>query len=195
MRVFRSHAAILFLLVSLPLACKREPQVSLGQLQLIDTQGNTIAVKDLKGARATAFLFLSPDCPLCINVSKTINEMAEVYTKSGVSFITVFPGNFYTADTINSFRNQYRIGLPALMDEAFQLTKMVNATVTPQVVVMNTEEQIIYTGAIDDRSKKLGEKSQVIQHPYLKNVLDALLANEAIPVKVTEPVGCYIEFE
>ncbi len=195
MRFLRNPATLLLLLFMVPLACKREPSVNLEPLQLKDTRGNVVSVASLKGAQATVFLFLSPDCPLCINVSKTINEMAELYSKRGVSFITVFPGNFYSSDTINSFREQYHIDLPALMDGSFQLTRMLNATVTPQVVVVNADEEIIYTGAIDDRSKKLGEKSQVIKNPYLERVLDALLAKNEIPVKVTEPVGCFIEFE
>lgn len=195
MRSLCNHTALLLLLVLVPLACKRDPKVNFEQLELKDTNGNVIPVVTLKGVQATAFLFLSPDCPLCINVSKTINEMAEEYTKRGVSFITVFPGNFYSTDTINSFREQYQIGLPALMDGNFKLTKMLNATVTPQVVVVNANEELIYSGAIDDRSKKLGEKRQVIQNPYLQRVLDAMLAKNEIPVKETEPIGCYIEFE
>lgn len=175
--------------------CKMAPQLNLDSLELHDSQGNFVQVKNLKGKKATAFLFLSPDCPLCINVSKTINEMAIKYGSKGISFIAVFPGTFYTADTINNFKSQYQIQLTALMDEEFQLTKMMHATVTPQVVVINTDEQIVYTGAIDDRSKKLGEKRQVIQNHYLENVLDAMLSDKDIAVKETEPVGCYIEFE
>lgn len=184
---------VILLIAGLALGCRNELSDQLSVLELPTLSGTPVSLKNEMGAVATVYLFLSPDCPMCISSSGDIRELAELYRSQGISFLTVYPGTFYSVSEIDSFHTHYNIGLPAIMDTALVLTKMLHATVTPEVVVLNPESDILYSGAINERAASLGKKRQLVGKHYLKNVLDAVLSNKTIPFKRVNPVGCFIE--
>jgi hypothetical protein len=66
------------------------------------------------------------------------------------------------------------------------------ATITPEVFVMNQKKEIVYSGRIDNWAYELGKKRTVITEHDLANVLENL--NKGIVVKPyqTKAVGCFI---
>ena len=79
------------------------------------------------------------------------------------------------------------------MDTALVLTKLLEATVMLEVVVLSPEYETLYSGAINERAASLGKKRQMVGEHYLKKVLDAILSEKALPFKRVNPVGCFIE--
>lgn len=173
--------------------CGNKLGEQLGALNLPTLSGAPVSLVEEMGSVATVYLFLSPDCPMCISSSGDIRELAQAYHSHGIAFLTVYPGTFYSKSEIDSFHTHYNIGLPAILDTGLVLTKMVSATVTPEVVVISPESEILYSGAINERAASLGKKRQLVGMHYLKEVLDAVLAKKAIPFKRINPVGCFIE--
>ncbi len=139
------------------------------------------------------FIFLAPDCPLCVNYTLTINDLAARYTSAGINFYTVYPGTFYTLNEIRNFQSDHHVQIPGVMDNEYKITRHTDATVTPQAVVMDKSGDIIYTGAIDNWAYTQGGKRQNITEFYLKDALEAIAKGNKPEIRKTEAIGCFIE--
>ncbi|RYY31650.1 MAG: redoxin domain-containing protein [Chitinophagaceae bacterium] len=136
-------------------------------------------------------VFLSPECPLSINYTKPLNELASDYAGK-VKFIGIVPGKSYSATTVQEFVSEYKVGFDVYIDKEKRFTKAAKATITPEVVVFSTAGNIIYRGAIDDWAIAVGKKKQKAFNKYLNNAIQAFLLGKEISVKSTKPVGCLI---
>jgi len=149
--------------------------------------------ESVKQNKATAFIFISPECPLCENYSTTLNNLEKQYNKSGIELIGVIPGKFYKPKQVKEFLNQYNLSIEALMDEAYALCSYFNAKVTPEVFLINQNGDTVYEGKIDNWMYKLGIKRTRITEYYLQDAIDAILNETGIIISKTEAVGCIIE--
>jgi hypothetical protein len=52
----------------------------------------------------------------------------------------------------------YKLEIPVWIDLKKELSNYLQATVTPEVVLLNKKGELIYRGAIDDWVEKLGQK-------------------------------------
>ena len=79
---------------------KRKPKYT--QVAGETYQATPIRAIDLKG-EYLVFIFMSPECPLSENYSKTIKELSSEYAHKNVRFYIVFPGVFYPRPQIEVF--------------------------------------------------------------------------------------------
>lgn len=141
----------------------------------------------------TVYIFLSETCPICQTATLELKSIYNQYHSKGVRFIGLFPNIEMSNDaSISKFGKKYNLPFPLKVDEGQQKVKQFSATVTPQVFVRNTDDQIIYNGRIDNGFERVGKKRQVTTEFYLKNALDEILSNRPVTVKETIPVGCFI---
>ena len=68
---------------------------------------------------ATVITFLSPQCPLSENYTRTLNELENTFKIENVRFINVFPGKYYSRTTIDSFIANYNVKQSVIFDENF----------------------------------------------------------------------------
>ncbi|MBK8343811.1 MAG: redoxin domain-containing protein [Bacteroidetes bacterium] len=142
---------------------------------------------------ATVITFLSPQCPLSENYTRTLNELENTFKIENVRFINVFPGKYYSRNTIDSFITNYNVTQSVLFDENFDLTNQLDAGITPESFIINKHGAVVYKGAIDNWAVDLGQKRQVITEFYVRDVLYALLNGSKLPYHKTTAVGCFIE--
>lgn len=163
---------------------------SIAQIVLSDCDG---IVHSLKPAPlATVFVLLGPECPISQQCTKAVNELAVTYTKMGVTFYGVIPGNHYTAQEIQAFKKTYHIPFVVLMDTAYALTSILHGSITPQATVTDSHHRILYSGAIDNAYRELGRKNARVTAHYLADALSAINHNQPISTSRTAPVGCLI---
>ncbi len=145
--------------------------------------------------KGTVLLFFSPECPICQSQTKTINELFVQYEKDSIAFMLIFPGNYYSKKTIKRFINEYGISIPSLIDKDFQLTRKVNATVTPEAILIDNKGNRIYSGLIDNYFEDIGKRRSIITEHYLQDAIDAILQNIQPKTIRTQPVGCILNLE
>ena len=174
-------------------ASSQNISVRLQSLKLQSIDGSTFLFSEIKNNKASVILFLSPDCPLCQNYVLTIKQMQEEFEKTGIQFYGIFPGTWYKVEEVRKFKSDYSLNINMLLDIDKELTHLLKASVTPEVVVLNKEEKIIYQGRIDNWMYTAGKKRTVITKHELKDALDAVVNNKTITITKTEPVGCLIE--
>ncbi|HEX9511628.1 MAG TPA: redoxin domain-containing protein [Puia sp.] len=149
----------------------------------------------LKSAGASGytrlFIFLSPECPLCQNYTKVLNQLNIQYAGK-IKIYGIIPGKTYKPSEIAAFAEKYKIGYPLLTDESFSLSHYLQATVTPEAILLGPENQLLYKGAIDNWYKALGKARIRVTENYLQDAIDHALRQEPSPIKRTTPVGCSI---
>ena len=137
------------------------------------------------------FIFLSPECPLCQRYSQLLNDLRRQYGNE-VQFNGIIPGKTYTSATVNAFAHKYKINFPLLIDPAKQLTNYLQASITPEVVLLNSRAELIYKGAIDNRMKSLGMERWKATENYLLDAISQYLQHGSITLKRTRATGCLI---
>ncbi len=139
----------------------------------------------------TLFVFLSPECPLCQNYTKTLNQLSTQF-KEKVKIIGIVPGAAYSPDEISDFAKKYHTIFTIGIDQQQLLTKYLQATVTPQVILIDRIGNLIYKGAIDDWVVGLGKKKEKVTMHYAADAITQYL--QSIPVKNTSTMayGCKI---
>jgi hypothetical protein len=136
-------------------------------------------------------VFLSCDCPISQKYIASLNAIyAEYGNKPGLEWHFIVPGKISKKE-LREFVKEYDVRFPIQADgEKQKITRSFNATVTPQVVIR--ENEILYSGAIDNWFYSLGQYRQVTTEHYLTDALDQVLRGEVPVVRITEAVGCPI---
>ncbi len=193
------YLILLFCLASLGLQAQNKelPQFStkialdsLQQAMLHPLKGKPVNMalsKDLP----TVLFFLSPECPLCHNYTRSINELRNEFG-SRVNLVGIIPGKSYSNREIKKYQKDYSVSIPLYSDRSFQLTRLLGISVTPEVVLMDGSGEIFYRGAIDDWIISLGKKKEKPGKFYLKNAIMQKLENSPILTASTKAIGCYI---
>jgi len=166
---------------------------NLAEIDMVDLNGNDIEWNTLQDFEANVFVFISPECPLCENYTKTISLLQEEYGDEKVNWQAIVAGSYYPITQIDSFLNVYQFEIDVLLDKEYKLANYLKATVTPEVFVLNESGMIEYEGKIDNWIYKLGIKRPNITAFYLNDAINAILNGDEILIKETTAVGCIIE--
>ena len=165
----------------------------IGSFQLTDaahkkitTLGNLPAAQTL-----VLFIFLSPECPLCKNYMPVLNAVQQQYNET-VKVIGIVPGRTYTATAVNAFVKKYKAGFLLFIDPQKKLTNYLHAAVTPEVILLNSQSELVYRGAIDNRVKALGIQKGQSTENYLTDAIAQYQQHTSIAVKRKQAIGCLI---
>jgi hypothetical protein len=139
----------------------------------------------------TLFIFLSPECPLSKNYTLTLNNLFQQYNQQ-VQFYGCVSGKGFSYDEIKSFVGTYKILFPFFVDENKKLTNYISATVTPEVMLLDKNDEMIYKGAIDDWVQDLGKQKLTVSKHYLQDAIESFLHHKPVAVKETKAYGCFI---
>ncbi|GAA4210310.1 hypothetical protein GCM10022289_37480 [Pedobacter jeongneungensis] len=140
--------------------------------------------------KSCAFIFLSPECPLSRNYIPELKQIQEKYKNCEI--IGVFAGKSYTVQEIRTFLKDYKITFPAIYDGQKKLAKLLNAKVTPEVILLDKNGKRIYSGLIDDKIIELGQQKQVASKHFLTDAIEAIETERKVLIGSTMPIGCYI---
>lgn len=148
-----------------------------------------------KQYKATAYVFMTPDCPLCQNYTATLNALCDSFAGKKIDVIGIVPGNSYKQETIDSFKTNYKLRFDVFRDPAFTYTNRFNAKITPEVFVTDSAGTVLYAGRIDDWMYETGKKRMQPTENNLRDVLAAIANGEKRTFTNTQALGCIIERE
>ncbi len=95
------------------------------------------------------YVFLAEECPVCNYMGRPLNEISQKY-QDKVSFHAVFPVKSSNYKTSQLFKQQYDLlAFETLLDKDQKLTKQLGATVTPEVVITDSQGEFRYRGRIN----------------------------------------------
>ncbi|MES2701414.1 MAG: redoxin family protein [Bacteroidota bacterium] len=145
------------------------------------------------GKVVAVYVFLSPECPICQQYSATLNKIVALYRDKPVTVCGVVPGLLYSAKDIADFRVEYNISFPVITDSLYRLTTRLQATITPQAILLDEHGATVYSGPVDNTFVALGRKRAHTTAHYLTDALDSTLAGKPVAMPSVPAVGCRIE--
>ena len=149
--------------------------------------------KTLPQHKATVFVFLMPDCPLCEYYTGALKKLQTEYAAKNINFYLVFAGTLFSTKEIDAYLKKYNLNFTAILDTEKRLARILGAEVTPQVIVVNAQFKRIYNGKIDNWITENRQHRTLVTEFYLADALLAIVNNDTIKTPFTRSVGCFIQ--
>lgn len=139
----------------------------------------------------TVYVFLSPECPLCQDYTRTLNQLETKYAGK-INFVGIVPGKTWKSSDLTAFESKYHLLFPLQIDRDLHVSHSLHATTTPEAILVRADRTVAYQGAIDNWYQSLGRPQNHPTQNYLQDAIDHTLRREAPTVTKTTPVGCLI---
>ncbi|MCX7430541.1 MAG: redoxin domain-containing protein, partial [Planctomycetia bacterium] len=171
-----------------------EPPLPADSLAVQAADGGSISFADLIGSegRAVCFAFLHPACPLAQEYAPVLSALAADFGGAGIRFVGVICEYDKPAE-VEAYRREYGVTFPIHLDTDFRLAEALDATITPEVVLVDRDRIIRYAGRIDDRYKIRGVMTPGDAEPELAHAIQDLLAGREIREPRTKAAGCPLD--
>jgi thiol-disulfide isomerase/thioredoxin len=163
----------------------------LASVSLFNASNQSDLQLNISSGKPSLFIFLSPECPLCKNYSSTLNTLYQQFSDD-ILFYGVIPGKAYTIKEVQAFQLAYQINFPLLTDSNKILSNYLQATITPQAILLDEKQHLLYKGAIDNWAVSLGKQRLKPTEDYLMDAIKESLQHQVITIKRTNAVGCKI---
>ncbi len=172
-------------------AASAEPKVEKSSLTIADLNGAVHRPLEPGDKRAAVLFFLWHDCPISNTYAPEINRICAAYTNFAFYLVQVDPD--LTKEAAQRHAKDFNLRAPVLLDPQHRLVKAVQATVTPEAVVIAGNGAVVYRGRIDDLYAGLGKKRPQATRHDLREALDALAAGKQVARSQAKAVGCLIQ--
>jgi hypothetical protein len=159
---------------------------------LPDTEG----VEHQPDGSVTVVCFTCNHCPYALAWHDRIIDAARDYSQRGVRTLAINPNDAqrYPRDSLEAMRTRVQSGdfdgVPYLRDETQQVAREYDAKTTPDLFVLDAGGVLRYRGAPDSSYDDPGEHAA-----WLRDALDAVLAERSPDPAETTPVGCSIKWK
>jgi len=159
------------------------------------TDGAIHRAEDFARAPAFGVIFHCNHCPYAQAWEDRLIKTQQDYADRGVRVVLINandPAKYPTDDFehMKSRAQEKGYPFPYLYDETQEIARAYGATRTPEVFLFDGAGVLRYHGAPDDNYEDPGS----VQHHYLRDAIDALLAGGTPPAAQTKPVGCTIKW-
>jgi len=160
--------------------------------KLYNLNNDSIDAVEVLNHTLNVVFFISPECPACLRYVLRIKNTISDYKSSDVNFIGIVPGTLFSQNEIKKYEENFSGTLDIYIDKQYHFTRSLNATITPQVFMIDHEKVILYSGMIDNWFYKPGKARKNTTEFYLKDNLNSYLSGNGILHKNNQPIGCYI---
>lgn len=143
------------------------------------------------GKKAVVLFFVSPYCPTSNTFVSEMNKIAAEYG-ANIAFDFVHADPDLKLTDILQHTELNAIKAPVLMDKEQRLAHLTHATTTPETVVLAPDGKVLYQGRINDLYLGPTKRQRKATTKELRDALDAIIADKAVPVAKTDAVGCKI---
>lgn len=149
--------------------------------------GRPVSLSALLGA-GIVLDFWSVDCPWSRHYDDYFLERAAQWAPQGVMLVMIACNAGETIEQMQDMADAYGITNPILLDEGSRVADAYGAQTTPHVFVLDGAGQIIYQGAVDDRTFRQPEPTV----NTLDAAVEALIAGQLPAISDTPAYGCAI---
>lgn len=160
------------------------------------TDGRTYRPEDFAQAKVLGVIFTCNHCPYARAWEDRLIRSQRDHANRGVRFVlinsndpTKVPDDSFDQMKVRAHTKEYPF--PYLFDETQEVAKAYGATRTPEIFLFDESRTLRYHGAPDDNY----EDPSAVQHHYLRDALEAILAGSVPPTPETKPVGCTIKWK
>ena len=138
---------------------------------------------DPGAGKATAVVFLSPDCPCSRSHEVGLKELADKHPE--IRFIGVYSG--HRVENAKKYFSTVRLPFPMTYDDNYQIADEFGALKTPHVFVVGKDRKFLFQGGVDDSH----DATRATKF-FLASALDAIGKGQNPNPSEVRTLGCYI---
>jgi peroxiredoxin len=183
----KSLSLLIALVVATMTTVAQEPTKA-ENFTLEDVNGKKHSLTDYKDAKAIVLMFIATQCPVSNDYNERMASLEKDYRGKGIVFLGINSNKQESVEEIREHAAKHSFGFPVLKDHKNVIADKFQASVTPEVYVLNGTFDIIYHGRIDDdrRVAKVTVKD-------VRAALDEVLAGKPVTNARTKAFGCTIK--
>lgn len=171
---------------------------SISDFTLKNVDGKQVSLSDYPTAKGFIVVFTCNHCPFAKLYPARLNALNAKYAPLGMPLIAIsstdtiqYDGDGFLEMVEKAKAEQFNF--PYLYDAEQAIAKQFDAQKTPHAYVLWKQDgQLLvkYNGAIDDN----GMSPEKVEHSFVANAVDELLAGKAVSEQETKSIGCQIYF-
>jgi peroxiredoxin len=153
--------------------------------------GKEITLSDVAGPKGTLVIFSCNHCPWVQAWEPRIAALGNELPGQGIGVVAInsndpaaYPADDY-ADMVERAKAR-GFTFPYVVDSTSDVARAFGATHTPEAFLFDHAGRLVYHGAIDDNA----QDATKVEHHYLADAADALLAGKPIVAAETKSIGC-----
>jgi len=150
---------------------------------------------DFAHHKVNVLFFFIEDCPACQNMVHHVVALRDSFPEEVLSITGIYVSAETDGTALGGFQEDFALNFPILHDSTASVAASFGATVTPEVLVIDSDGQIRYQGALNNFYYALGRHRRRATAHYLQDAVQAILAGESIGTAYIEPIGCFIDFD
>ncbi len=156
--------------------------------KLKDYNGKEYQLSDFKDSKAIVIMFIATQCPISNDYNARMAALHAEYKDKRVAFIGINSNKQESVEEIKQHATENNFEFVILKDKENKIADKFEASVTPEIYLLNDNLEILYHGRIDDSRKEAEVKVQ-----DLRIALDEILKGKYVTTKKTKAFGCTIK--
>lgn len=167
---------------------------------VVDSNGKAHQLSNYNG-KVVVLEWTNPECPFVKKhyQSGNMQNLQKEFTDRGVVWLSIVSSakgkqGYMSNEEANQLLQKQKAHPTALVrDPKGSLGRLYGARTTPHLFVISKRGQLVYSGAIDSIRSTLADDIDKAK-PYVKEVLNDILAGRSVKLKKTQPYGCSVKY-
>ena len=155
---------------------------------LEDYSGKKHALADYSSSKAIVLMFIATQCPVSNAYNDRMVQLYKDYAGKKVAFVGINSNKQESVDDIKNHAKEHGFEFPILKDWNNTVADKLEASVTPEIFVLDKHFNVLYHGRIDDSRRESDVASR-----DLRVALDAVLDGKKVATEETKAFGCSIK--
>ncbi len=142
-----------------------------------------------KGLAKQIYVFMAPECPICQYYTPLLRSTREQLAP----FSTPLTLAFTTGDSLSviAFERKYQTGWKLIWgEEARNLAKQFGASVTPELLALDSQNQMLYRGRINDAYVAPGKRRPIIRLCEIDSLTQSVIQRKVRAIASQPAIGC-----
>jgi peroxiredoxin len=168
--------------------------IPMADAKMENVDGRHLTLAEARGEKGTLVVFSCNHCPYVQAWQGRMVALGNEYAGKGIGVVLVNPNDptVYPTDDLATMkqvaaREGYRFAY--VVDATSDVARAFGATRTPEAFLFDAAGRLVYHGAIDDNA----HEPDRVEHRYLRDALDALLAGRPVAPAKVPFIGCSIK--
>ena len=155
---------------------------------LDDYNGTKHSLTQYRASKAIVLMFVATQCPVSNAYNERMVKLYADYREKGITFLGINSNKQEGVDEIRNHSKEHGFEFPVLKDWNNAIADKLQASVTPEIYVLNGNLEVLYHGRIDD-----SQRENRITTTDLRTALDSVLSGKPVPIQETKAFGCTIK--
>lgn len=155
---------------------------------LPDYNGKMHSLEDYKDSTAIVLMFIATQCPVSNAYNERMAQLYAHYQPRGIAFVGINSNRKEGVEEIKEHAVTKHLEFTILKDKNNVIADKLDASVTPEIYVLNPDLELLYHGRIDD-----SRREDKVTTRDLRKVLDDILAGRKVSITRTKAFGCTIK--